>query len=141
MISILIAEDDEILRGLYESWLPDILSGYEDVIVVSILPDGREVSSVLSRSRYDITILDMALPGMPGPDIYRKHSGKMGKVILASSYAEIFNTVLKSGDECLILNKPFGKEDLQYKIETAMEETGHANKGSNRSGKSYTAIE
>jgi len=141
MINILIAEDDEILRGLYEEWLPELLSGHRDTVVVSILPDGREVGSLLNRSSYDITILDMALPGMSGPDLFKKYNDKMGNIILASTYADIFNSVLKSSRECLILNKPFTKEDLKHKLDLAMEANGYAYKRTTGSSEIYSSVD
>lgn len=124
--NILIAEDDSLMKDMYISWLSDILKDNSGVIV-SIISNGREVSECLSRKNYDLTILDVALPNVSGIDLYRQYGDKMGKILLASSYADLFSKYLNDTDKCIILNKPFNKSDLKEFLNSISEVPLNAN--------------
>lgn len=136
--NILIAEDDKVLRDLYMEWLPDILSGATGVIV-SFISNGIDASEALAKKKYDMTILDMALPSVSGLDLYRKHREKMGKLVIASSYATIFSKYLKSDEKCSILNKPFGKTELNATLRSLLE-VGNAYTGAIGNSQEYISI-
>lgn len=118
--NILIAEDDSVLKDLYMEWLPEILHGSTG-IVVSFITNGSDASEALSKKKYDLTVLDMALPNISGLDLYRRHRDKMGKLVIASSYATIFSKYLKSDEKYSILNKPFGKKELSSILRNLLE--------------------
>jgi len=77
---ILIAEDEELLRFLYEKELED--AGYEVVAV----NNGREALHQLEKAKPDLVILDIAMPEMDGITTLNSILGKNRQVPV------IFNT-------------------------------------------------
>lgn len=140
MVKLLIAEDDTLQLSLYRSWMSDLFSEYPG-IVVTILSDGRDISSNLKSSIYDITILDVALPKKSGLDLYRENGSSMGVIILSSSYGDVFKSYLNAESKCIILNKPLTKERFDKAIQEAMEEIGHAKQGTAGSSQKLSTIE
>ena len=97
-MNILIIEDDIQMLKLYRDWLSDILVSFsfKDPAVVSFVTNGKEADYLLdSKDRnYDITFLDIVLPGMSGVELYNKHLATMGDVVISSSYvADLRNKV------------------------------------------------
>ena len=141
-MNILVAEDDNLMLDLYRSWLAEILSEYSgNPIVVNMMSDGKELDMKLSQSKYDLTILDAALPRMSGIDLYKKHRDNMGIVMLCSSYGDFFSRSLPGVNTRLVLNKPFSKDEFKSEIETALKEVDYVNRKTNTNSREYTAID
>jgi two-component system, NarL family, response regulator DesR len=62
MIRVLIAEDQALLREA----LADILARYEDIQVVSQVGRGNEILAAALRTRPDVALLDIEMPGKDG---------------------------------------------------------------------------
>jgi DNA-binding NarL/FixJ family response regulator len=70
-ISILIAEDDSLLRGL----LTEVLAGHPDLNVVGTVGTGPEVQEVVERARPQVLLLDLNLPGLHGLKVLERLAG------------------------------------------------------------------
>lgn len=64
--SILLVEDDRFLADLYKELL--IAEGYS----VAYAPDGKEAYDKLSKSGYDLVLLDIVMPKMDGIQVLEK---------------------------------------------------------------------
>ena len=130
-MNILIIEDDIQMLKLYRDWLSDILVSFsfKDPAVVSFVTNGKEADYLLdSKDRnYDITFLDIVLPGMSGVELYNKHLATMGDVVISSSYVARFKEEAHIPDHThrlFMLKKPFNKEDLRNKVSSLLRSKG-----------------
>jgi CheY-like chemotaxis protein len=101
--SILVVEDEKNLRMLYEEELSS--EGYDVVLVGS----GEEALDVLEKSRPDLVVLDIRMPGMDGIEALGRILGRDRSIPVVintaySSYKDNFMTwaanayVVKSSD-------------------------------------------
>jgi DNA-binding NtrC family response regulator len=127
MAKILIVEDDESQRPLYEEELQE--EGYEVVLA----KNGREALKCLERALFDLIILDIRMPEIDGIEALGKIASRYKKtpVILHTAYPEYRNQfialladafVLKSSD--LSLLKKTVKELLVEKKRERRNENG-----------------
>lgn len=72
---ILVIEDDEFLRELYDELLKG--ESYE----VSLAVDGEEGLKYISEGGYDLVLLDIMLPKMDGLEILRHIKDKPPKIV------------------------------------------------------------
>ncbi len=81
---ILVVDDEESIRLLYQAELEE--SGYE----VQTAANAREALEMLSRSRPDLVIMDIKMPGMSGLEalVQIKEQDRSLPVILCSAYGE-----------------------------------------------------
>lgn len=91
---ILVVEDDEFLRELYEELLKG--EGYE----VSLAVDGQEGLDKLSAGGFDLVLLDIMLPKMDGLEILRHvkekpPAAKNGPVVLLTNLGQ--DSIIKEG--------------------------------------------
>ncbi|MDH3973448.1 MAG: response regulator transcription factor [Deltaproteobacteria bacterium] len=86
MIRILIADDHTILR----EGLKRILSSSKDIVVAGEAANSKEVLSQLSKSNFDVVLLDISMPGRSGLEIIReiRDYNKKCSVLVLSSYPE-----------------------------------------------------
>lgn len=115
--SILLADDDAALRRVVQFKLKQ--RGFDTTAV----EDGRQALSVLKKSRYDLLLSDMRMPGINGLELLeqaRKIQPDL-EVILITAYAEISQavTAVKLG-AFDYLTKPFEDEQLFVAIEKAL---------------------
>ena len=127
MAKILIVEDDESQRLLYEEELQE--EGYEVVLAKS----GKEALKCLEESLFDLIVLDIRMPEMDGIEALGKIASRYKKipVILHTAYPEYRNQfvallagafILKSSD--LSLLKKTVKELLEEKKRERRNEDG-----------------
>ena len=128
---ILIVEDDIQMLKLYKDWLSDILTSFsfKDPTIVSFVTNGNEADSLLSDNNisFDITFLDIVLPGMSGVDLYNKHLATMGDVVISSSYVSRFKEEAKVSNSfkgLFVMNKPFDKECLRNRLSSLLRSKG-----------------
>src|SRR5262245_7221497 len=62
-MNVLIVEDNKRMAGYLRSALT------EDGCTVSVSHDGSEGLELAQRGSYDVVVLDLMLPGMPGMDV------------------------------------------------------------------------
>ncbi len=108
---ILIAEDEEILRVLYEEELED--EGFEVVTA----NDGKEALHQMEKTKPDLVILDIAMPGMDGLEALRRIKGKGDgiPVILYTSHpGYLSNPGTRAADAFIV--KSGNLEELKKKI-------------------------
>jgi len=91
---ILVVEDDEFLRQLYEELLKG--EGYDVVVAV----DGEEGLNKMSEGGFDLILLDIMLPKMDGLEILRHIKDKPpkkqnGSVVLLTNLGQ--DSIIKEG--------------------------------------------
>lgn len=129
-MNILVIEDDIQMLKLYKDWLSDILTSFsfKDPAIVSFVTNGNEADALLNNNiRFDITFLDIVLPGMSGVDIYNKHLATLGDVVISSSYVSRFKkeaAVSNTFKDLFVLNKPFDKECLRKRLSSLLRSKG-----------------
>jgi two-component system, NarL family, invasion response regulator UvrY len=67
MIEVFIVDDHAIFR----EGLKKVLSSVPDIRVVNEAADGTEALHKILTNRYDVVVLDLGLPGIPGFDLLR----------------------------------------------------------------------
>lgn len=92
--SILVVEDDQFLRDLYNELLTG--DGYQ----VTLAADGEEGLAKISTGGFDLVLLDIMLPKMDGLEILRKlreHGPKTpnGPIILLTNLGQ--DAIIKEG--------------------------------------------
>ncbi|MEX0621528.1 MAG: response regulator [Candidatus Woykebacteria bacterium] len=91
---ILVVEDDQFLRELYDELLKG--EGYD----VDLAPDGEIGLSKLQQGGYDLVLLDIMLPKIDGLEILRRVKNKPaekpnGTVILLTNLGQ--DSIIKEG--------------------------------------------
>ena len=116
MLSILIVDDDVQIRQL----LRDYLSGF-DMSVVAVA-DGKAMADALEKSRFDLVILDLMLPGEDGLSLCRNLRAKSDiPILMLTARGEAVDRVigLEVGADDYIV-KPFEPRELVARIHTIL---------------------
>ena len=118
MCSILILDDDESIRLLYEEELAE--EGYE----VLSESEGADICELVSRKRPDLIVLDLILGDVRGSDILKKLRTKHlpMPVILCSAYPVSPKEARAMGAHDVVI-KSSDLSELKLKIKKAL----HAN--------------
>jgi two-component system, cell cycle sensor histidine kinase and response regulator CckA len=107
--TLLVAEDDDVLRGLIQAMLEE--GGY-DVITAGSGEEALEAAAAFDGG-IDALVTDVVMPGMRGPDLAaRLRSARPElRVVFVTGYGNHpFEQELRPGDT--LLTKPFGMEAL-----------------------------
>lgn len=117
---ILIAEDDESLRGLLVRYLSSL--GH----TAEALPDGVAAVERLGQSAFDVVITDMIMPGADGLAVMRaaKIADPYSEIIFLTGMPDLASAVkaLREGDAFDYIVKPFPNvEVLRATIDRALE--------------------
>jgi two-component system NtrC family response regulator len=116
-IKILVADDDASLRRVLQFKLKQ--KGYE----VEIAEDGNHALDELKKSRYDLLLSDIRMPGLSGIELIEKSKQVQPdlEIILITAHATISAAVeaVKLG-AFDYLTKPFEDEELFVAIEKAL---------------------
>lgn len=101
MSAVLVADDE---AGMRET-LVDILeqSGYG----VEAAADGDSALDAIRRSRFDVVIMDIRMPGRDGVSVLREVGDPPPHVILMTAYAEESQVRDARGRAFAVLSKPF----------------------------------
>ncbi|GAA0135295.1 response regulator transcription factor [Paenibacillus sp. YSY-4.3] len=85
MISIIIAEDQRMLRGA----LASLLDMEEDLQVVGQAENGAEALALVERVQPDVLLMDIEMPGQSGLDIaeFLKQRSSSCRVIILTTFA------------------------------------------------------
>jgi CheY-like chemotaxis protein len=83
-VKILVVDDEENIRLLFKEELEE--EGYE----VEVASNGYDALEKLKKSRFDVVIMDIKMPGMDGIQALNeiKNANKDQPVILCSAYGE-----------------------------------------------------
>ncbi|REB08668.1 DNA-binding response regulator [Sporosarcina sp. BI001-red] len=96
MISLVIAEDQKILRGA----LGTLLDFEEDLTVIGQAQDGEEALQLIQQLKPDVCILDIEMPKKSGLDVADelKTAGSSCKVVILTTFARpgYFERALRS---------------------------------------------
>ncbi len=116
---ILFVEDDSDIRSLVAEVLGT--GGFR----VSVARDGREMDRVLQRTRIDLILLDIMLPGEDGLSLCRRirASGAVPVIMLTARGSEIERVIgLEMGADDY-LTKPFSSHELLARIRAVLRRT------------------
>jgi signal transduction histidine kinase/CheY-like chemotaxis protein len=112
---ILLVDDDEAVREVAASMLRDV--GYG----VTEAGSGGAALDLLNRERrFDLVVLDFAMPGMNGMDLAREVHSKFPAmpVLFITGYAD--NSALAEIGDARLVKKPFLGDELVTKVQTAL---------------------
>ena len=114
-MSILIADDDPVIRRLFEKRLLD--RGYE----VQVAVDGVEAAGQLANSHFDVVITDLVMPGdIGGIELLQiaKDRDPLTEVIVITAHSSIDTAVdaMKKG-AVDYLEKPINFDELFLRLE------------------------
>ncbi len=114
-MSILVADDDPVIRRLFEKRLQD--AGY----TVQVAEDGMQAGSMLAASHFDVVITDLVMPGdIGGIELLQiaKDKDPLTEVIVITAHSSIDTAVsaMKKG-AADYLEKPVNFEELFLRLE------------------------
>lgn len=115
--SILLVEDESIVRESLTDWLTD-----EGHTVVAV-EDGEQALEIIGKQEFGVVVLDLKLPGKDGIEVLKQAKEKAPalKAIIITAYPSVDTAVdaIKAGAmEYLI--KPFAPESLEQLIEETL---------------------
>ncbi len=114
-MSILVADDDPVIRRLFEKRLQD--AGY----TVTVAVDGIEAAGYLDRSHFDVIITDLVMPGdIGGIELLQiaKERDVLTEVIVITAHSSIDTAVdaMKKGASDY-LEKPVNFDELFLRLD------------------------
>ncbi|RLQ92386.1 response regulator transcription factor [Falsibacillus albus] len=117
MISIVIAEDQQMLLGAFGS----LLDLEDDMEVVGKASNGEEAIELVRKHTPDICIMDIEMPGKSGLEAAEELKGSGCKVIVLTTFARTgyFQRALKAGVRGYLL-KDSPSEELASSIRMVM---------------------
>jgi DNA-binding NtrC family response regulator len=111
--SILVVDDEEIVRDSLASWLEE--DGYR----VDTVPDGPAALAKLAQQAYAVLLVDLKMPGMDGLQVLEQARGLQpdASVIIMTAYATVDTAVqaMKQGAYDYLV-KPFEPEELSLMV-------------------------
>lgn len=115
MPTALVVDDDENIRRLFVRSLEDNL--WRSVAVAS----GQEALESLNRHRFDLVFLDLAMPVMTGPKVFREirdlHYSTTVVIITAYPDSHLMAEALEVGPFAL-MKKPFSQDEIQSLLQS-----------------------
>jgi two-component system OmpR family response regulator len=119
---LLIVDDDREIRTLLCQYLE------KHDFRATAVPDGREMRRVMDRSRVDLLVLDLMLPGEDGLSICRdlRSRSQVPIIILTARGEDVDRIVgLELGADDY-MPKPFNPRELLVRIKAVLRRTAHA---------------
>ena len=111
--SILVVDDEEIVRASLASWLE------EDGFHVDTVSDGPSALAKLSQQTYAVLLVDLKMPGMDGLEVLTRARSLQpdAPVIIMTAYATVDTAVqaMKQGAYDYLV-KPFEPEELSLMV-------------------------
>lgn len=110
---IVVVEDDPSILFLVKMTLE--YSGYQ----VTTVTDGTTASTLLGRTRPDLLLLDMNLPGKPGWDVIKelRRNGTLPIIIMSGRNPREPQIESAAAQADAYLLKPFGIDELTAAVE------------------------
>lgn len=117
MITIVIAEDQQLLLGAFGS----LLTLEEDMKVVGKASNGEEAIALVRKYQPDVCIMDIEMPGKSGLDAAEELKGLNCKIIILTTFARrgYFQRAIKAGVSGYLL-KDSPSEELANSIRSIM---------------------
>ena len=113
MAKILVVEDEEHVASVIKDWL------VRERHVVEVIDDGEMALQILLLSRFDLVVLDLMLPGMPGMEVCRRYRASGGDahilMLTAQSSLDAREAGLDIGADDY-LSKPFELRELVARV-------------------------
>ncbi len=117
--SIMIVDDEEIVRTSLSSWLLE--DGYD----VLMFESGKLALEALGKKQFDLMLVDLKMPGMDGLELMKevKKSLPDMPIIIMTAYATV-DTAVKAIKEGAFdyLMKPFDPEEISLTIKKIMKQ-------------------
>jgi PAS domain S-box-containing protein len=114
--TILVVDDDADVRGFLGETLAAL--GFS----VRLAEDGRSGLEAVERATPDLVLLDYAMPGMSGAEVFRllrqRHPGL--PILFASGYADAEAIAAAGAGSATILRKPFRIDQLRAAVSEAL---------------------
>jgi two-component system cell cycle response regulator CpdR len=120
MARILLAEDDEAMRGFLEHALSD--AGFD----VTAVADGLAAKDELERVRFDLLLSDIVMPGMGGIELARncEHLWPGTQIVLITGFAAVALEASREAPRATMLSKPFHLRTLVSEVTRLIEQAG-----------------
>ena len=117
MIRILLAEDDEAMRGYLARALEN--AGYQVVAV----DRGTEAVPLLETRTFDLLLSDIVMPEMDGIELAQRCAeiAPRTKVMFITGFAAMAMRTSRDHPQSKILSKPFHLRDLVLEVERMFE--------------------
>ncbi len=116
MPTVLIVDDEEIVREVVAQYLR------QDGFVVEIASDGPEALKSFARSRPDLVLLDLMLPGIDGLEVCRRIRTQSNvPVIMVTAKGDEVDTIIGLGvgaDD--YVSKPFSPRELVARVKAVL---------------------
>jgi two-component system, cell cycle response regulator CpdR len=119
MKRILLAEDDESMRGFLERALSK--AGYE----VVAFENGRDALDRLQQEPFTLLLTDIVMPIMDGIELARRASETDPelKIMFITGFAAVtLNTDVQAPQDARVLSKPFHLKDLVQQVDQLLAE-------------------
>jgi len=119
---LLIVDDDREIRTLMGQYLE------KHEFRTTVVPDGKEMRRVMERSRIDLVVLDLMLPGEDGLAICREvRTRSQVPIIMLTARGEDVDRIvgLELGADDY-LPKPFNPRELLVRIKAVLRRAAHA---------------
>ena len=118
MLRILLAEDDEAMRGYISRSLEN--AGFSVVAVSS----GTEAVPMLKTEIYDLLLSDIVMPEMDGIELAQLCSdiSPSTKVMFITGFAAVSLRANREAPHAKMLSKPFHLRDLVLEVERMFED-------------------
>lgn len=118
MIRILLAEDDEAMRGYIARSLEN--AGYSVMSVGS----GTEAVPLLKTEIYDLLLSDIVMPEMDGIELAQvcNELSPTTKVMFITGFAAVTLRASREAPHAKMLSKPFHLKDLVMEVERMFED-------------------
>lgn len=113
---LLVVDDDEYIRDLYEEILKD--SGFN----VDTAVDGKDGLDKITANNYDLILLDIMMPKLDGVEVLRSLSkdakAKAGKVVLLTNLAHdpVMKEALSLGAKAYLIKADMTPDQLVEKL-------------------------
>jgi len=139
MIKVLIVEDDIVQSRLYREWLASGLRPSSGVLV-QLVSNGQEAASILNSNMFDVTVMDLALPYIPGPELIERYRANMGRLLVASSFADFYGRMRPNALVDGVLQKPLNQDMLIHELKRFIRSDVYADQRPDFPREVYTAI-
>ncbi len=125
MIRILLAEDDDAMRGYLERALQR--NGYS----VATASTGREALDLVESGSFDLLLTDIVMPEMDGIELAQRAQAldPAPKVMFITGFAAIALQANGAVPDARLLSKPFHLKDLVREVDMIFAGTGRLGNG------------